>query len=141
MLEAPILILLAPASPALGAANGPRRPDGDLVILGLGLIQRTVLTARRAGLKRIFLLDEDSRSAAGLAAVADWQSVAATLASARTAPLIIAPAAILTEKDWLEQLASTRIEPAGWATIPGRIVMLPAASALNASNALDGARD
>src|SRR6516165_10073701 len=135
MLEAPILILLAPASPALGAANRPRRADGDPVILGLGLIQRTVLTARRVGLKRIFLLEEDGRPAAGLAAVADWRSLAATLASARTAPLIIAPAAILAEKDWLEQLASTRIEPAAWATIPGRIVMLPATSALDAANA------
>jgi phosphatidylglycerophosphate synthase len=42
------------------------------------------------------------------------------------APLIIAPAAILSETNWLERLAETRIEPAAWAAIPNRIVMLAA---------------
>ena len=52
-------------------------------------------------------------------------------------PLIIAPAAILAETDWLERLASTRIEPAAWGRIPNRIVMLAAASASDAVDELD----
>jgi phosphatidylglycerophosphate synthase len=51
--------------------------------------------------------------------------------------LIIAPAAILAEGEWLERLASARIEPAGWGTIPNRLVMLPAASVSDAAKALD----
>ncbi len=58
--------------------------------------------------------------------------------------MIIAPAAILAETDWLERLASTRIEPAAWGRIPNRIVVLAAASALAAMDALGldgGAQD
>ena len=60
------------------------------------------------------------------------------------APLILAPAAILAEADWLERIASIPIEPAAWAALPGRILMLPAASAPAAADALNedgGVRD
>ena len=70
-------------------------------------------------------------------------SFAATLSSrCRHASLIIAPAAILAETDWLERLASTRIEPAALAPegIPKQIVMLAAASALDCGGRV-GARD
>jgi 1L-myo-inositol 1-phosphate cytidylyltransferase / CDP-L-myo-inositol myo-inositolphosphotransferase len=136
MSEAPVLILLAPsaASPPTAAARGP---DRDPIILGLSLIQRTALAAHRAGYAQVFLVGGDDRNAPGIAAVADWTSLAASLSLAPPASLVIAPAAILAEGDWLERLASARIEPAGWGTIPNRIVMLPAASVPDAADALD----
>ena len=143
MPEPPILILLASSAASPGAADVARDPDGDPVILGLSLIQRTVLAARRAGYRQVFLLGGNGRGAHGAAAIADWRNLAATLSSS-AAPIIVAPARIVAETDWLERLASTRIEPAAWGRIPNRIVMLPAASALAAVDALDmggGARD
>jgi 1L-myo-inositol 1-phosphate cytidylyltransferase / CDP-L-myo-inositol myo-inositolphosphotransferase len=136
MSEAPVLILLAPsaASPPTTAARGP---DRDPVILGLSLVQRTALAAHRAGYARVFLLGGGDRKAPGIIPVADWTSLAASLSSAPPASLIIAPAAILAEGDWLERLASARVEPAGWGTIPNRIAMLPAASVPDAADALD----
>jgi hypothetical protein len=59
----------------------------------------------------------------------------------QAAPLLIAPAAILSETNWLERLGETRVEPAAWAAIPRRIVMLAAAAvpdALAALHAEDG---
>jgi 1L-myo-inositol 1-phosphate cytidylyltransferase / CDP-L-myo-inositol myo-inositolphosphotransferase len=143
MPEPPILILLAPCVASADASDVERAPEGDPVILGLSLSQRAVLAARRAGYAKVFLLGGNGRGANGTAAVADWRELAATLSSS-AAPLIIAPAAILAETDWLERLASTRIEPAAWRRIPKRIVMLAAASALDAVDELDrdgGAQD
>jgi phosphatidylglycerophosphate synthase len=144
MPEAPILILVAAPIASGGAPDIARGPDGDPVILGLSLVQRAVLAARRAGYGRVLLLGRKASAAAGVAAIADWRSLAATLSSAQSAPLIIAPATILSETDWLERLASTRIEPAAWATIPKRVVMVRADSAPQAVDALNedrGAQD
>jgi 1L-myo-inositol 1-phosphate cytidylyltransferase / CDP-L-myo-inositol myo-inositolphosphotransferase len=144
MSDAPVLVLLAfaPVSPmATGIARGP---DGDPVILGLSLVERATLAAYRAGYGQVFLLGGSASKARGIAAVADWRSLVVTLASTPTASVVIAPATILAKADWLERLASARIEPAGWGIIPNRIVMLPAASASDAADALDhdgGARD
>ncbi len=143
MPETPILILLGPSVASPDASKIARGPDGDAVILGLSLIQRTVLAARRAGYRQVLLLGGNGRGTAEVAAIADWRGLAATLSS-HTAPLIIAPAAILAETDWLERLASAEIEAAAWGRIPNRIVVLPAASALAAVDALNedgGARD
>ena len=142
MSDAPVLVLLAPVS-QMGAGIA-RGPDGDPIILGLGLIERATVVGRRAGYGQVFVLGGGPRETPGIGAVADWRSLAARLATAPPAPLVVAPGAILAEAGWLERLASTRIEPAGWGIIPNRIVMLPAASASDAADALDyggGARD
>ena len=136
MSEAPVLILLAPSAASPGATGIARGPDRDPVILGLSLIQRTALAAHRAGYAQVFLLGGGDSKAPGIIPVADWTSLAASL-FAPPASLIIAPAAILAEGEWLERLASARVEPAGWGTIPNRIVMLPAASVPDAADALD----
>jgi phosphatidylglycerophosphate synthase len=136
MSEAPVLILLAASGASL--ANAGAAPGrGDPIIMGLSLIQRTALAAHRAGYAQVFLLGGGDRKAPGIVPVADWSSLAASLSAVPPAPLIITSAAILAEGDWLERLASARIEPAGWGTIPNRIVMLPAASVLDAMDALD----
>ena len=78
-----------------------------------------------------------------VATIDNWRGLAATFA-ASPATLIIAPAAILAEADWLESLAAARVEPARWAALPNRIVMLSPASARDAAETLDqdgGARD
>ena len=142
MPEAPILILLAASAASPGAADVARGPDGGPIILGLSLIQRAALAARRAGYGQVFLLGAKGPPTSG-AAVADWRELAATLVHV-SAPVIIAPAAILAETDWLERLASTRIEPAAWGRLPHRIVMLAAASAPAAVDGLGldgGAQD
>ena len=87
---------------------------------------------------------QTARATAGAADVPGWSQFAASLAFSPAAPLVIAPAAILAETDWLERLAEARIEPAAWAAIPNRIVMVAAASTLSALDALEekgGARD
>jgi 1L-myo-inositol 1-phosphate cytidylyltransferase / CDP-L-myo-inositol myo-inositolphosphotransferase len=141
---APILVLLAPSPASRGTAGIPRGPDGNPIILGLSLIQRAALAARRAGYGQVFLLGAKGPTPPGAAATADWRDLTALLSSSHTEPVVIAPAAILAEADWLERLASTRIEPAAWGRIPHRIVMLAAASALGAVDELDrggGAQD
>ena len=133
------------ASPRLaGRAGVARADDGDPIVLGLSLTRRAALAARRAGYGQVFLLAGNGAATPGVAAIPDWSRAAATFTSSHAAPLIIAPAAILAETDWLERLALTRIEPAAWATIPDRIVMLAAASVPDALAALGeegGARD
>jgi 1L-myo-inositol 1-phosphate cytidylyltransferase / CDP-L-myo-inositol myo-inositolphosphotransferase len=136
MPESPVLVLLAASAASPGATGVAPGLDHDPVILGLSLIQRTALAAHRAGYAQVFLLGGGDRNAPGIA-VADWKSLAASLSSASPASLIVASSAILAEGDWLERLASARIEPAGWGTIPNRIVILPAASVPDAADALD----
>jgi phosphatidylglycerophosphate synthase len=137
MPEAPILILLLARHAPLGATGIATAYDEDPVILGLSLTRRAILAAQRAGCGQAFLLSGNGRATSGVATIPDWNRLAATLTPLHAAPLIIAPSAILAETDWLEQLALTRIEPAAWATIPNRIVMLAAAPALDAVRALD----
>jgi phosphatidylglycerophosphate synthase len=137
MPEAPALVLLVASAASPGATGVAPGLDRDPVILGLSLIQRTALAAHRAGYAQVFLLGGGDRNAPGIVPVADWKSLAASLSSASPASLIIAASAILAEGDWLERLASARIEPAGWGTIPNRIAILPAASVPDAADALD----
>ena len=126
-------------------AGGAGEQESERVILGLGLVRRAVLAARRAGYGQVFVLSangdapqpERSMFLAGA-------MFAASLTFSPAAPLVIAPAAILAETDWLERLAEARIEPAAWAAIPNRIVMVAAASTSGALDALEekgGARD
>jgi 1L-myo-inositol 1-phosphate cytidylyltransferase / CDP-L-myo-inositol myo-inositolphosphotransferase len=121
-------------------AGVPRGPVGDPAILGLRLTQRAALAARRAGYGQVFLVGAKGPA---MPAIADWRDLAAILPSSHTEPVVIAPAAILAETDWLERLASTRIEPAAWGRIPNRIVVIAAASVLGAVDELTsgGARD
>jgi phosphatidylglycerophosphate synthase len=144
MPEAPILILVAAPIASGDVPDIVRGPDGDPVILGLSLVQRAVLAARRAGYGQVSLLSGDGHETAEVAAIPDWSHLAATFRSSETAPIFIAPAAILAETDWLERLAGTQIETANWAVIPNRIVMLAAATAPDALAVLDaegGAHD
>jgi phosphatidylglycerophosphate synthase len=141
MPAAPILVLLpAPLAPLEATGAAPGR-DSERMILGLGLIRRAVLAARRAGYGQVFVLSANGDPAAD---VPGWSQFAASLAFSPAAPLVITPAAILAETDWLERLAKARIEPAAWAAIPNRIVMVAAASTSSALAALEengGARD
>jgi 1L-myo-inositol 1-phosphate cytidylyltransferase / CDP-L-myo-inositol myo-inositolphosphotransferase len=144
MPEAPVLVLLAASAAPPGATGVAPRLNGDPVILGLSLIQRTALAAHRAGYAQVLLLGGDDRNAPGIAAVADWTSLAASISSTPPASLIVAASAILAEGDWLERLASARIQPAAWAAIPNRIVVLAPGLALDAAAELDkegGARE
>jgi 1L-myo-inositol 1-phosphate cytidylyltransferase / CDP-L-myo-inositol myo-inositolphosphotransferase len=112
----PTLVLL------LDASNAPAS-SGEQSILGLTLIERAALAGHRAGYGAIFLLARDRAAPAGVKAIADWNEVAARLSS-RAATLVIAPATILAEPEWLTRVARMRIAPATWAAIPGRIAVL-----------------
>jgi len=138
---APNLILLHSAV-SHDAPDVPMQ-GGETSILGLSLAQRTVLAARRAGYGQIFFLARDRVAPPGTTMIPDWSRLADALSS-RAAPLVIAPATILSETKWLTRLAATRIEPATWAAIPGRIVVLPATArpdALAVLQAEGGAHD
>jgi 1L-myo-inositol 1-phosphate cytidylyltransferase / CDP-L-myo-inositol myo-inositolphosphotransferase len=132
---APILILVPAPVASLNAACLSPAYDGDPRVLGLGLMQRTVVAARRAGYGQTLFLTRDHAAPPGIATVPNWRHLAA--ASSQTAPLLIAPATILSETDWLERLAETRIEPAAWAALPQRIVILAAAAVPDALAVLD----
>jgi phosphatidylglycerophosphate synthase len=126
MIPAVPILILVPASIA-----SPRPPYvapayADQKVLGLGLMQRTVMAARRAGYGQIFFLARDHATPLDVAAIPNWGLLTAALVQPQAAPLLIASAAILSETNWLERLTEARIEPAAWATIPNRIVMLAA---------------
>jgi phosphatidylglycerophosphate synthase len=144
MPEAPILILLRAPPAALDGEAVGLASKSDPEVLGLSLTRRTLMAARRAGYSQVFFLARNGRQTPGIAAIPDWGSLAALLMSSPTVPVLIVPAAILSETNWLTRLAGTQIEPAAWAALPKRIVMLAPASALEALKALDeegGAHD
>jgi hypothetical protein len=128
MSTAPILILLpAPNAPIEAAWTAPP-VDGDTRVLGLDLLQRTIIAARRAGYGQIFSLARNRTLPAGIVAIPDWSHLASVLVPSQTGPLVITPATILSETDWLERLAEVRIEAAAWAVSPHRVVKLTAAA-------------
>jgi phosphatidylglycerophosphate synthase len=142
MPAAPALVLL-PSVASLDASD-VQMHDGEPSVLGLTLTQRTVMAARRAGYGQIFFLARDRAAPPGAATIPDWRSLADVLVPSRAMSLIIAPATILSQTDWLERLAATRIEPAAWASIPDRIVVLAATAipdALAVLHAEGGAHD
>jgi 1L-myo-inositol 1-phosphate cytidylyltransferase / CDP-L-myo-inositol myo-inositolphosphotransferase len=130
MAPPPILFLLPPdpheAGESVPAEGGAR------AVLGLSLIQRAVLAARRAGYRETILL-----SGEGAVPMDRWGDLAATLRSGENGALVFAPATILAETDRLTRLAETQSEPSAWATAPGRAIVVPAASATMALSALD----
>src|SRR5262249_27891465 len=119
--SAPMLVVLPSFT---RYACGAPINDDEPRILGLSLSQRTVLAAHRAGYSQVFFLAR-RREARPDAMIPDWRRLADALASS-AAPLVIAPATILSETDWLRGLTVMRIEPAAWAAIPNRIAMLNA---------------
>lgn len=141
---APILILV-PTPVASSDATGFVQADGgDLQILGLGLARRTILTALRAGFRRIFLLTPNDATLPAVATMTNWAHLYSALPRGEAASLLIAPTTILAETGWLERLAATSIERGAWTAAPDRIVMLSAAAMPEALVALDaegGARD
>src|SRR6478736_10579476 len=140
----PILVLVPASVASPPAPDVAPTPDGDPTVLGLGLMRRTALAARRAGYGQIFLLARDHAAPPGITTISSWSHLAAAPMPSHAAPLLIAPATILSETNWLERLAETRIEPAAWAAIPQRIVMLAAEAvpdALAALHAEGGAYD
>lgn len=126
----PILILL-PDSEAFSETQ----TRGEPRILGLGLAQRTVIAATRAGC-RIYFLTRDQAAPSGTTAISNWAGVSATSAQ-QSGPLIVVRDGILAEPEWLAQLIEARIEPAKWATKPDRIILIAAAAVPDALAALD----
>jgi phosphatidylglycerophosphate synthase len=120
---APILVLLPAA--ASRDTSALRTPDGETSLLGLSLAERTVLAAGRAGYGRIFFLARDRAGPSGTTTIPDWSELGQALPP-HAMRLVIAPATILSETGWLKRLAATPIEPAAWAAIPGRIIVLAA---------------
>jgi len=123
---APDLVLL-PSSASLDASEAPAHLGGPTV-LGLDLLQRTVMAARRAGYGRVFFLAQDRTAPPGTIAITDWGSLADALLPYRATSLVIAPATVLSETAWLNKLRTMPIEPGAWAaTGQGVIVLAPTA--------------
>ena len=119
---APNLILLPSVSSPGASGVQIHEPS----VLGLSLTGRTVLAAHRAGYGQIFFLARDRAEPPGTTAISDWSRLAEVLLRSQAASLVIAPATILSETNWLKRLPAARLEPAAWAAIPGRIVVLAA---------------
>ncbi|HJS61453.1 MAG TPA: CDP-alcohol phosphatidyltransferase family protein [Pseudolabrys sp.] len=119
----------SPIAPAFSDGGEPR-------VLGLGLARRTVIAAGRAGYSRIYLLARERAAPAGITAISNWGTLTDPLAQ-QPGPLIIAHAAILAEPDWLARLTEIQTEPARWAAIPHKIILLAASVAADALALLD----
>ena len=128
---APILVLL-------GWPTGPATIRPDTPLLGLTLLRRAALAARRAGYARTVLLTHDPAAGFGAmdvddaAMATDWRDVI-DLGDRR---LVVAPAQVLAEVSWLAAAATTAIPRAGWAGVPGRIAILDAGAATTALGGL-----
>jgi 1L-myo-inositol 1-phosphate cytidylyltransferase / CDP-L-myo-inositol myo-inositolphosphotransferase len=81
--------------------------------------------------------------AGGIATRPNWGSIGDALTRFEAAPLIIAPATILAEIDWLQSIPKVAIEPSGWALIPHRLIVIASAAIADAIVALkaDGGAD
>jgi len=130
--SAPNLILIAPQSP-----NAPdlHLLDADLNLLGFGLLERSVLTAQRAGYANIILLGQTRAAPSGLVIAGDWSSIA-RVPQLQTAPLVIAPATIVAETDWFETLADVPVNGVAWAAMPDHLIVLRATAVPDALAAL-----
>jgi phosphatidylglycerophosphate synthase len=137
----PNLVLL-PSAASVDTSDLQLR-GGDPSILGLSLVRRTVLAARRAGYGQVFFLSRD-HAAPGTDTIADWNTIADALRPHEATRLVIAPATILSETGWLKMLAAAQIEPAAWAAKAHRIVVTAATAmpdALASLQAEGGAYD
>jgi 1L-myo-inositol 1-phosphate cytidylyltransferase / CDP-L-myo-inositol myo-inositolphosphotransferase len=141
MPEPPILVLLARSAASMEAASIARGRDGDPVILGLSLTRRAVLAAQRCGYGHVFLLASKDVTAPWMPVVTDWRNLAARSSSFETARVVIAPAAILVETDWLQRLPTARLERGAWAATSNRMVVLPAGLNSDIVDTLEGAED
>lgn len=126
MPAAPVLVLLADSG------------VNDRIILGLSLLQRTAMVTRRAGYDQVFLLTQSRTASPGITTIANWRQLAGALSPIRTAPLVIAPAAILSELNWLEQLTEVRTDTGTWAAMPHRLAVIAADAIHDALAALSG---
>jgi len=132
--DAAILVLLAAPSGSLGRQAASGR-SADIEILGLGLVARAVLAARRAGFGQTLLIGA-AATVPEAVSVSSWAEVAARLSGARPARLAIAPATILAEAQWLEQIGGQAAQPAAWAAASRRLVLLSADKAPQALQTL-----
>jgi 1L-myo-inositol 1-phosphate cytidylyltransferase / CDP-L-myo-inositol myo-inositolphosphotransferase len=137
---APTLVVLPPV---VRRASDERMDDWEPLILGLSLSRRTTLAAHRAGYDHIFFLARDREAPPGAIAISSWSRLADVLSS-RPVTLVIVPATILTEADWLKRLGAMRFESAAWAGIPSCIAVLDpgvVSEALALLGASGGAQD
>jgi phosphatidylglycerophosphate synthase len=132
--NAPVLVLLPDSGAALQAAR--HAGDAEPRVLGLGLAERTLAAATRAGYRRIYFFAHDRVAPAGVIAISDWNSLKAAFTQ-QPAPLIIASASILAETEWLTRLAGTNFEPATWAARPYAILVVTAQAVADALAQLD----
>ena len=129
----------SPARPALVLVPGPGHAvAADRPILGLGLARRAVLAARRAGFGTVYYLAVDAAAPAGSVALADWAALASALGEQPATPLVMAPATLLAETDWLERLAAIRLGASPWAAAPGRLAVIAPTALTEALASLDG---
>ena len=121
---APDLVLL-PSLASLDEAEAPGH-DGGPTILGLGLLRRTIMAARRAGYGRVFFLGRDRAVPPDTTAIPDWDHLADALLPYRATSLVIAPATVLGETAWLEKLRTLPIGPDAWAATRQGVIVLSA---------------
>ena len=130
MPDAPILILLAAPPPSPGGSRSAAAPAGGLEILGLSLVQRAALAARRAGFGEVLLVGGPASTIAG---------GGLTSPAGPTSPLACRQGgprrwSLRLRRSWRKRIGSRGLRndaapPAAWAAATHRIVMLAAAKA------------
>jgi len=132
---APILVFLPDPDASLQVTEPAH--DGEPRILGLGLMQRTIMVAGRAGYRQFYFLARDQSAPPGVASVVSWSALATALPPHQPGPLIITRATVLAESEWIERPSEMQIDPAAWAAVPHRVVTLAGAAVPHALAVLD----
>ncbi len=122
----------APTFVLIPRTAAPRAVGHDSVILGLGLVERSALAARRAGYGRTICPPADGP---GVASFSGWRQLVEVYALG-AGTLVIAAADILAEVGWLKAAATTELDAIHWAAATGRLIIIPAALAKAALAAL-----
>jgi phosphatidylglycerophosphate synthase len=136
---APLLVLIDEPT---GEPDRPDRVRPDAPLLGLPLIRRSALAARRAGYERMVVISADrelrplAQDPDEFTVVESWGELAKANAGSRR--LVVVSAQVVGEAGWLEQARRAAIAPGGWACAPSGPAIVDGAAAGRALEALAG---
>jgi phosphatidylglycerophosphate synthase len=121
---------LTPPAPVLVLIDEPSGVRPDVSLLGLSLLRRAALAARRAGYARTIVISAD-RALGDLAQDPDEFTVVGgwgDVEEAQACRLVVAGAQIVGEAGWLEQARHATLAPGGWAHAPSGLVIIDTAA-------------
>lgn len=98
-----------------GSGRSAESPTPETVLLGLPLVRRTALAARRAGFDRVFVVTDESGAASsaleGTGALAFPRNAAAAAAALSPGRIVLLPDRVVATPQWLAGLREASVEP------------------------------